>query len=156
VSAKGVRMHWTTRGAALSPDGKTVAIGLDWKEKFHTEQRGALVRLWDVEGKAGHELNEPMNAPRVPDEAGSGRIERLGMRRSIMSAAGRAFSPDGRLLVEWDENPFGRSRIDHVYVWEAATGRLVASLVAGPRPGASSAAFAPDGRTLATASADGI
>src|SRR5262249_5833499 len=68
---------------------------------------------------------------------------------------GRAFSPDGRLLVDWAENPFGRSRIDHVYVWDAATGRAVATLADGPRRGAANAAFAPDGRTLATASADG-
>src|SRR5262249_16870637 len=61
---------------------------------------------------------------------------------------------------------------DHVHVWDAATGRAVATLapvtlpsppgegeearVRGPRLGATSAAFAPDGRTLATASADGI
>ena len=69
---------------------------------------------------------------------------------------GRAFSPDGRLLVDWAENPLGRSRMDHVYVWDAATGRAVATLAAGPRPGATNAAFAPDGRTLATASADGV
>jgi hypothetical protein len=73
----------------------------------------------------------------------------------MKSNDGRAFSPDGRLLVDWAEHPFGRSRIDHVYVWDAATGRAVATLAAGPRPGAANAAFAPDGRTLATASADG-
>jgi hypothetical protein len=46
--------------------------------------------------------------------------------------------------------------MDHVYVWEVATGAAVATLAAGPRRGATSAAFAPDGRTLATASADGV
>jgi hypothetical protein len=43
-----------------------------------------------------------------------------------------------------------------MYVWDAATGRAVATLAGGPRPGAANAAFAPDGRTLATASADGV
>jgi WD40 repeat protein len=76
-------------------------------------------------------------------------------KRRIKAMDGRAFSPDGRLLVDWAENPLGRSRLDHVYVWETATGRAIASLAAGPRNGASSAAFAPDCRTLATASADG-
>jgi hypothetical protein len=73
----------------------------------------------------------------------------------MKSADGRAFSPDGRFLADWAENPFGRSRMDHVYIWDAATGRAVATLSAGPRPGAANAAFAPDGRTFATASADG-
>jgi hypothetical protein len=45
--------------------------------------------------------------------------------------------------------------MDHVCVWDVATGREIANLAAGPRPGAANAAFAPDGRTLATASADG-
>jgi WD40 repeat protein len=76
--------------------------------------------------------------------------------RRMKPMDGRAFSPDGRFLVDWAENPLGRSRMDHVYVWDAATGRVVATLAAGPRPGATDAAFAPDGRTLATASADGV
>lgn len=75
--------------------------------------------------------------------------------RRMKPMDGRAFSPDGRLLVDWAENPLGRSRMDHVHVWDVATGRLVANLTAGPRPGATNVAFAPDGRTLATASADG-
>src|SRR5438874_1020736 len=41
-------------------------------------------------------------------------------------------------------------------VWAVGTGRAVATLTAGPRPGAANAAFARDGRTLATASGDGI
>jgi hypothetical protein len=45
--------------------------------------------------------------------------------------------------------------MDHLYIWDAATGRAVATLAAGRWTGAANAAFAPDGRTLATASADG-
>jgi WD40 repeat protein len=164
-----------------------VATKLDAKRRVApAEERGLSVRLWDVTtGKARHELNEPLPVPAVPDEAGFGKIERLGFyvpfhttRRAALSPDGktlaigpdwaeafgnrdlrppdgRAFSPDGRLFVDWAENPFGRSRMDHVYVWHAE-GRAVATLTAGPRNGASSAAFAPDGRTLATASADGV
>jgi RNA polymerase sigma factor (sigma-70 family) len=106
---------YTTRRAALAPDGKTLAIGLDWGASF------------------GNRAS-----------------------RYMKSADGRAFSPDGRHLVDWAENPLGRSRMDHVYVWDTATGRAVATLAAGPRPGSANAAFAPDGRTLAVASADGI
>ncbi len=148
----------TPRRAALSPDGKTLAIGPDFPEGFRTEEGGVPVRLWDVAtGKAGHELKAPMKLGDGSDEADSGTAERLGRgsHRHVKSMDGRAFSPDGRLLVDWAENPFGRSQLDHVYVWDAATGRAVATLAAGPRPGAANAAFAPDGRTLATASADG-
>jgi RNA polymerase sigma factor (sigma-70 family) len=124
----GPRPFCTTRRAALSPDGKTLALGCDWAAPF------------------GNRRMKPMD--------------------------GRAFSPDGRFLIDWAENPLGPSRMDHVYVWDAATGRAVATLapltlpsppgeggegrVRGARPGATSAAFAPDGRALATASADGI
>jgi hypothetical protein len=142
-----------------------LAIGLDWEgrlspERMRPDHRDTPVRLWDVAtGKAGRELEEPSNVADVPDEAGVGEdaidTGDIHVNMKMKSADGRAFSPDGRFLADWAENPFGRSRMDHVYVWDAATGRLVATLDAGPRPGAANAAFAPDGRTFATASADG-
>jgi len=156
-SAKWAYLRWTTRRAALSNDGKTLAIGLDWG--LSTENRSAPVRLWDVPtGNARHELNEPIHVLEVADEdePGSDELSQGAFNRRSKSADGRAFSPDGRLLIDWAENPLGRSRIDHVYVWDATTGRAVATLAASPRSGATNAAFAPDGRTLATASADGI
>ncbi|HZY88468.1 MAG TPA: sigma-70 family RNA polymerase sigma factor [Gemmataceae bacterium] len=148
----------TPRRAALSPDGKTLAVGPDFPEGFRTEDGGVPVRLWDVEtGRAGRELQKPMKLVDGPGGAGAGTTRRLGMgpHWQTKSMDGRAFSSDGRFLADWAEHPFGRSRIDHVYVWDAVTGRAVATLAAGPRNGAANAAFAPDGRTLATASADG-
>jgi WD40 repeat protein len=145
----------TPRRAALSPDGKTLAIGPDFPEG----PNGVAVRLWDVAtGKAGRKLQEPIKLVDGPDEAGQETLARWlsGARWHMKSRDGRAFSPDGRLLVDWAEHPFGRSRIDHVYVWDVTTGRAVATLAAGPRPGAANAAFAPDGRTFAIASADGV
>jgi RNA polymerase sigma factor (sigma-70 family) len=156
---------FTTRRAALSPDGKTLAIGIEWEaalqsDRLRTERHDVPVRLWDVAtGKAGPKLDAPMYVASVPDEAGAGDMMAdtalIHVYRKMRSADGRAFSPDGRFLVDWAENPFGRSRMDHIYVWDAATGRAVATLADGPRPGAANAAFAPDGRTFATASADG-
>jgi RNA polymerase sigma factor (sigma-70 family) len=149
-----IRPYCTPRRAALSPDGKTLAIGPDFPEG----PSGVSVRLWDVEtGQAGHQLQEPMKLADGPGEADRGN-ERLlsGAHWHMKSRDGRAFSQEGRFLVDWVEHPFGRSRIDHVSVWDAKTGRAVATLNPGTRPGAANAAFAPDGRTFATASADGV
>jgi WD40 repeat protein len=155
----------TTRRVALSPDGKTLAIGLEWEEALWPSRsrsnRDVPVRLWDVAtGKGGQKLADPPDTTNVAEEAGLGDdLERGGLvhvHRKMKFADGRAFSPDGRLLADWAENPYGRSRMDHVTVWDAGTGRVVATLAAGPRPGAANAAFAPDGRTFATASADGV
>ncbi len=157
---------FTTRRAVLSPDGRTLAIGLEWEaalrpDRLRVEHRDVPVRLFDVAtGKAGRKLEEPVDGANVPHEAGTGDLTDLGglvhVHRKMKSADGRAFSPDGRFLADWAENPFGPSRMDHVCVWDTATGRLVASLADGPRSGAANAAFAPDGRTFATASADGV
>jgi RNA polymerase sigma factor (sigma-70 family) len=126
-------LPYAARRAALSPDGKTLAIGYDRADNFSTMFRGVPVRVWDVStGKAIHDLSGHIN-----------------------SVAGLAYSPDGRLLVSWAENPLGSSLLDHVFVWDAATGRAVPTLHSGLGIGAGSAAFAPDGRTLVTASVDG-
>jgi WD40 repeat protein len=71
---------YTTRRAALSPDGKTLAIGIEWEDNLRTEHRDVPVHLWNVAtGKAGHELKEPMYGPSVPDEAGSGHTRDLAL-----------------------------------------------------------------------------
>jgi RNA polymerase sigma factor (sigma-70 family) len=157
-SARWAYLRWTTRRAALAPDGKTLAIGLDWGERFRAGKRRVPVLLWDVTtGKAGHGLNEPRKGLHVADEPGTGTTDLswAAFNRRMKSIDGRAFSPDGRLLVDWAENPYRRSLIDHIHVWDVATGRAIATLDGGVRPGTANAAFAPDGRTLATASADG-
>lgn len=144
----------TSRRATLSPDGKTLAVGPDFPEGF-TE---LPVRLWDVaKGEAGQALQPMLKQVERPGGADAGAAERSmwGAHWHMKSRDGRAFSPDGRLLVSWAEHPFGPNKIDHVHVWDAATGRAVATLDAGPRLGAANAAFAPDGRTVAVASADG-
>jgi RNA polymerase sigma factor (sigma-70 family) len=120
--------------AVLSPDGKTLAVGYDRADNISILYRAVPVRLWDVgSGKPGPRLDGHMN-----------------------SVNGLAFSPDGRLLVTWAESPWGTSMIDRVFVWDTATGLAVPNLDSGLSIGAGSAAFAPDGRTLATASVDGL
>jgi hypothetical protein len=83
-------------------------------------------------------------------------MSRAAFNRRLKSVDGRAFSPDGRFLVDWAENPLGRSRMDRLYVWDLATGRAIQVLDSGAAIGATNAGFAPDGRTLATASRDGV
>jgi RNA polymerase sigma factor (sigma-70 family) len=159
VSAQVVLPSYTTRRAALSADGKTLALGPDFPEDVSTPDRGAPVRLWDVAtGRAGRELQEPMklaDGSGASAPGGSEHLSRELFQRLLESADGRAFSPDGWLVADWVQNPFGKSRMDHIYIWDVATGRAVATLVAGRWAGAANAAFAPDGRTLATASLDG-
>jgi RNA polymerase sigma factor (sigma-70 family) len=123
----------------LSPDGRTLAVACHRSDNSTARFRPVVVRLWDLgTGKELHELKGHVN--QVQDVA---------------------FSPDSRLLVACSENAFGflgrseRSLTDQVLVWDVATGRPVAALPKGLPIGASHVAFAPDGRTLATASADG-
>ena len=123
--------------AVLSPDGRTLAV------TYHPQGRRFSatfsVRLWDVaSGKELHELSGHLNY-----------VEAL------------AFSPDSRLLVSGGEplSEFVQKQAsllpNQVYVWNVANGKRVANLPDGLPTGAASAAFALDGRTMATAAADG-
>jgi RNA polymerase sigma factor (sigma-70 family) len=128
--------------AALSPDGRTLAVGHRRRDNTTALFSPVAVRLWDV--PSGRELHELTGHTNV--------------------VLGLAFAPDSRLLVTCSENPHsvglpglpGAPRVDLVLVWDVATGKRVAALPEGLPIGAGSAAFAPDGRTLATASADGL
>jgi RNA polymerase sigma factor (sigma-70 family) len=148
-----VGFPYANRRAALSPDGRTLAIG--------DMDRGLPVGLWDVTtGKAGHELDVRLTSVHAA-AAKARRVDMGGIagRRRVNgymgSGNGLTFSPDGRLVATWSENPFESSATDHVAVWDVQTGRAVAALTSDRPVGAGSAAFAPAGRTLATASADG-
>ena len=140
---------YANRRTALSPDGKTLAIG--------DMDRGLPVGLWDVAtGKVGHELDVRLTSVNAAVDETT-RVERGGIagrprvNGTMSSGNGLAFSPDGRFLLTWSENPFGSSTTDHVAVWDVATGRAVTRLMTDRAIGAGSAAFAPDGRTFATA-----
>jgi RNA polymerase sigma factor (sigma-70 family) len=132
------KTSYFVRLTALSPDGRTLAVAHGRTDNTTLLFGAVVVRLWDVTtGKEKHELKGHIN-----------------------QVLGLAFSPDGRLLATCGESPnrLGRGGLDitdRVFVWDVATGDHVTSLPSGLEVGAGSVAFGPDGRTLATASADG-
>lgn len=144
---------YANRRAALSPDGRTLAVA-----HLDTDHP---VTLFDVAaGMPFHELDLKMTSVHHAfDRAVRVSIGGLGGRRRLpgflSSGNGLCFSPDGRHHVTWSEDPFASSPSDHVAVWDVATGRAVTMLPSDRPVGAGRAAFAPDGRTLATASKDG-
>jgi WD40 repeat protein len=126
----GGHVAWRSR---LSPDGKVLAVA------YQPAGRGFFsrfaVKLWDT--ATGKELHD------------------LPGHWSYVQAL--AFSADGKSLVSAGEAlaPFAQQQLKvpagQVFVWEVAVGKLVAQ----PPTGGTAAAFAPDGKALAVADADG-
>src|SRR5262249_49361536 len=133
-SQKNLRhIVWRT---TLSADGRTLAATY---QPGHSFIAATTVRLWDVAtGKETHELGGDFHY-----------------------VNGMSFSNDCRLLVTAGEplSPFLKKELkspaNQVFVWDVASGRRVATLPDGLPIGAIATAFAPDGRTVATALPDG-
>jgi WD40 repeat protein len=132
---------------AFSPDGKTLACGGAWDDSSFlagrgigsiqgievTPKEGYLVLLWDA--ATGKELRRF-----------------AGLMDKVKSVA---FSPDGKTLA-------AASADGRIGLWQTATGRELLFIVAHPDhvepnyrfPPCPCVAFAPDGKTLASASMD--
>jgi WD40 repeat protein len=110
-----------TLNAALSPDGKLVAI----------TGKGPRAHLFDT--ATGREVAELVNPNRVP-------ARRPDLVGSLESVNGFAFSPDGRLMA-------ARAGWKALAVWEVATGKVRYHIPAGTY--SSLPAFSPDDKYLA-------
>jgi RNA polymerase sigma factor (sigma-70 family) len=122
----GKLLHPST--AALSPDGKILAVG-DTKRVKRGELEG-VVRLWEL--ATGKELRG------------------LSFEAGVEMASPEAFSPDGATLavVVWQNVGFGLGE-PKVRLWNLAAGREMVRLHGQPA-WCAIPEFSPDGRTLLT------
>jgi WD40 repeat protein len=165
-------------GAALSPDGKTLAA----TTQHHT------VQLWDVatgkelrsipagfgssalsfspdgtllaaggadqtvrlwEASTGKEVRQLRRVPKQPGN-------RVAVVGGFFGAGSLAFSPDGKLLAT-PEILFDNGKVNtFITLWEVATGKELRQIEAGMGAGTLALAFAPDGKTLAYANSNGV
>jgi WD40 repeat protein len=162
------RRHRGLPGVALSPSGKTVALGLEAPER---NRSATEVRLWQVStGKETHRwtvgerlaalafTTDGANLLTVSDdgslalrEPAAGKTVRAMKGKNGSPSAPLVFSPDGRMVVLCLHDP--EEATSTVQLWEMASGELRAEL-SGHRGAVTAVAFSPDGRTLATGGAD--
>ena len=120
--------RWTV-GAAFSPSDRILA----------TVHLSGHVRLWDVASGA------QVMAIKMPEGEGPGTADaQKGLENAVWAAA---FSPDGTRIATASQDGLAR-------VWDASTGRLIASC-SGHGSAVNSVAWSPDGSKLATVSDDG-
>lgn len=181
-----LRCRCRVKALAFSPDGKVLACGTGGAGNIHLYDpaAGALRRtLWEASngiealaflpnGKtllsAGNGLKfwDLAAAAVKPDEVEGLQISLeelrrrearlVRMRRAGYWVVGVAASPDGRLVASAGHLP-GQSgdAPKSLALWDARTGELRRTLAKGPGE-MTAVVFAPDGRTVAASSKDGV
>ncbi|WP_185845656.1 WD40 repeat domain-containing serine/threonine protein kinase [Kibdelosporangium aridum] len=145
-------------GAALVAIGASTAWILSGKDG-ETQNPGNTANSSGLPGEkrpAGQSTAEPSVEPSVEPSAETGpgkpveitdHIKLTGHEEEITSVA---FSPDGKLVASGDGGLHDEG--PKALLWDAASGKLLATLIGPPGPGGgsvSAVAFSPDGKLLA-------
>ena len=148
-----------TAGAALSPDGGTLAVNDESGRTYlwDTVTR-TMITTWKSPGGISNLAAFSPDGKTLADTSGAGKVylwtipsHRLAGTVHIPGrTTGMAISPDGKLLAEVTG---GNS--DKVYLWDLSTGKEAAVITDPGGTGTASAAFSPDGKTLAIGDGDG-
>jgi len=157
---------------AFSPDGNRVAVAATTVRRVPNPQNEGEVQVWDVDsGKELARIQTPALITTLNFSADGAVLATAGARQTQVelwdSTSGARlrgletdrqqfcyqvlFSPDGRLLAGVVANSLDRD--SRVILWELVSGKVRAEF-SGHRGAISALAFAPDGRTLATAGTD--
>jgi RNA polymerase sigma factor (sigma-70 family) len=125
----------TARNAAISPDGRLVAVGPSpsafGQPANPSDRQVDPIRVWEL--ASGEEV--------------------LSLYGHTAISSGMAFSPDGRTLASisgWDNPEDAGLRI-----WDVASGKPLKRFTNGPDIGVR-IAYLPDGRSIVTAGKDGL
>jgi WD40 repeat protein len=151
------------QAACVSPDGRFLALGFyEGPVRLFHLGTGAEAAVFAATSPAwqGLRFTPDGRALASAESAGLVRLlesatgaQRLSIRAEEDGAVGLAFSPGGGVLATWPRGRDGRRASFPVRLWDALTGRELGRLD-GHRGRVNQAAFAPDGKTLATAGDD--
>ncbi len=144
---------------SYSPDGRYLAVGSGtmsgcariWQRdnKQSSPVSGSWGSDWVQNASTGQRLLLGSHYFRSVQEWRAGQVKQAAMAFGQGQASCYACADDGRLLATG-----GGAGDRGIYLWDTATGRLIATF-GGHRAQVNSVAFCPDNRTLASTSQDG-